>query len=613
MERVKSFTDNKKVGQIASDTDKIKQDATGEDNKIQGLIATGQTNIHKAMSLTMADNLVNLTTLPDGNSFSGKHHGEIVALQEDEAGAQYLYRDGRQSQMSKESAKKLRQELEEIDTRSFPSIRTTKCSDCLRMIPDGIEHLCANTNVYTEVGPQQMQPTAPLMPVQNINMAAVKNKTTEQDKRFTTRSRDPNRKPIHNENKTTEDQSNMKLLLETVIGLNKTMTLMQAKMEKMEKRRHRRQSSSSSSDSSSSPSRKEKHERHSRPVLKKTSQYDNDKNDIDFGDYLSRSGNKERLRNIPQLVHSQGPTYSKWLSVLQKQMKLLGIPDHLYIPLAINKVPAEIRVRVLDTPINTDDDLEELLHTIYCGAMNSTNLIRNYKKTNKMAPHDRDYDKLRDTILNDQVPTILSVQRIGKGKQHEVREALIEQATFTRGTELFLDALQRDARTSILNKGPHDSVDELVQRANDFASSIDNDYTKPFVGIVQDRNNQCRVHPHLKHSQQECRNKCPIHPYGSHTAKDCRTTAPTNKCPIHPNGSHTEGECRMQHATKTSPKPCPPERAGIHGHPMWCAYCNNLLPKNENNKCPHCWKHSTKDNPVTPDQCQCEIKRRTMK
>ena len=43
MEKVKSFTDNKKVGQIASDTDaKIKQDTKSNDNRIHGVITTGQ-------------------------------------------------------------------------------------------------------------------------------------------------------------------------------------------------------------------------------------------------------------------------------------------------------------------------------------------------------------------------------------------------------------------------------------------------------------------------------------------------------------------------------------------------------------------------------------------
>ena len=589
MEKVKSFTENKKVGQIASDTDaKMKQDAKNNDNRIHGVITTGHDSIHKAMALTNADDLVSLTTLPDGNPFSRKHHGDIIALQQDEDGANYLYRDGKQTKMSKESFLRLRQELEEIDTRSFPSIRTTKCLDCHRMIPDGIEHFCENTNVYTEVGPQQVQPTAPLMPVQNINMATVKHKIREQDKKFTTSSRDPNRRFIQNESKTNEDPQNMNLLLETVIGLNKNMTLMQAKMEKMAKNRQRRNSSSSSSDSSSSSSKKKKHKRHSRPVLKKTSQYD--MNDIDFGDYLSRSGNKERLRNIPQLVHSQGATYSKWLSVVRKQMQQLSIPEHLFLPIAINKVPDDIQVRVLSENVENEDELEDLLHTIYCGASNSTNLKRNFKKKNTLSPLDRNYDGLRNAIMTEQVPVIISVDRIGRNRKPEVREALIEQASFTIGRELFLDALQADAKRSVLNKGHYDTLDELVQRANDFASSTQDDNQKQFIGGIMENKGKtlCKIHPKGTHTQEMCRFKCKLHPWAAHTDRDC-------------NRKNDQTEAKTAFT-------CPPERAGIHGHTMWCLYCNSVTPKMEDHRCTHCWKHSTKNEPVYTKDCQCPFK-----
>ena len=190
-----------------------------------------------------------------------------------------------------------------------------------------------------------------------------------------------------------------------------------------------------------------------------------------FASYLSR--NKELLRLIKPLVHSQGAAYTKWLSVLRKQMETYEIPEEFFIQIALSKLPEEIAVRVIDTNIEDENQLDEILFKIYCGASNAVNMKKNFIKENKLAPRDRNFDALRSKIMDVQVPNLISVMRIGYNRPSMIREALINQASFTYGSELFLEAIQPDTKASVLNKGKYQSVDELVSRANDFASSID--------------------------------------------------------------------------------------------------------------------------------------------
>ena len=71
---------------------------------------------------------------------------------------------------------------------------------------------------------------------------------------------------------------------------------------------------------------------------------------------------------------------------------------------------------------------------------------------------------------------IVSVERIGHNDTPSIRERLVEDLSEKIAIELFLNAIQNDAKQSILNKGRYESLDEVVKRANDFASSIQNEY-----------------------------------------------------------------------------------------------------------------------------------------
>ena len=235
-------------------------------------------------------------------------------------------------------------------------------------------------------------------------------------------------------------------------------------------------------------------------------------------------------------------------------------------------------------------ELNEALYNIYCGTKNVTSLKTQFFKENKLAPHDRNYNVLRDKINRIQVPMIISVEQIGQNDIPAVRDRIIEEMSETLSTELFLNAIQEDTKRSVLNKGRHKNFDELVQRANDFASSTQDDNQKQFIGGVMENKGKtlCKIHPKGTHSQEMCRFKCKLHPWAAHTDRDC-------------NRKNDQTEAKTAFT-------CPPERAGIHGQNMWCLYCNSVTPKMEDHRCTHCWKHSTKNEPVYTKDCQCTFK-----
>ena len=178
---------------------------------------------------------------------------------------------------------------------------------------------------------------------------------------------------------------------------------------------------------------------------------------------------------------------------------------------------------------------------------------------------------------------IVSVERIGYNDTPAIRERLVEETSERIAIELFLNALQDDAKRSILNKGRYDSLDELVGRANDFASSISDETSGSRIGHIMDTQNsldQCKIHPTATHSFAQCRARCKIHPTSTHKNVDCRN--PT-----------------------TQTRTCHPSRAGLHAEPFWCLFCNTVTPKMENNKCFHCWKCSNQTTPLLSMDCPC--------
>ena len=186
---------------------------------------------------------------------------------------------------------------------------------------------------------------------------------------------------------------------------------------------------------------------------------------------------KSKLVNhLTQLQHKQGPSYTLWLQGLKDEMKLFAMPEEFFIPLAIRKLPDEIRSDIIAKKVKTPKELNEALYNIYCETKNAISLKGQFFKENKMAPHDRNYNNLRTTIKRTQTPMIVSVERIGHNDTPSIRERLVEDLSEKIAIELFLNAIQNDAKQSILNKGRYESLDEVVKRANDFASSIQNEY-----------------------------------------------------------------------------------------------------------------------------------------
>ena len=57
---------------------------------------------------------------------------------------------------------------------------------------------------------------------------------------------------------------------------------------------------------------------------------------------------------------------------------------------------------------------------------------------------------------------IISVERIGQKDIPAIRERLVEETSERIATELFLNAIQEDAKRSVLNKGRHETFDERV-------------------------------------------------------------------------------------------------------------------------------------------------------
>ena len=186
---------------------------------------------------------------------------------------------------------------------------------------------------------------------------------------------------------------------------------------------------------------------------------------------------KSKLVNhLTQLQHKQGPSYALWLQGLKDEMKSFAMPEEFFVPLAIRKLPDEIRSDVIARKVKTQKELNETLYNIYCETKNAISLKAQFFKDNKMAPHDRNYMDLRTTIKRTQAPMIVSVERIGHNDTPSIRERLVEDISEKIAIELFLNAIQDDAKQSILNKGCYESLDEVVERANDFASSIQSEY-----------------------------------------------------------------------------------------------------------------------------------------
>ena len=292
---------------------------------------------------------------------------------------------------------------------------------------------------------------------------------------------------------------------------------------------------------------------------------------------------------ITPLDHEQGPSYASWLQSLTHEMEFFAIPLEFIVPLAIRKLPDKIRTEIIPKRIITLNQLDEALYNIYCGTKNSVSLKTQFLKDNKLAPHDRNYNNLRDKIKRKQAPMIVSVERVGQNDIPSVKERLVEETSERVATELFLQAIQDDCKRSVLNKGRYNSFDELVQRANDFASSIsDEQPIRNRINNITDKP-KCKIHPLGIHAQQDCKLKCPQHPWSDHKARDCNS------------GQNQNGQ--------TIPY-CHPSRAGKHSEPLWCLFCNTVEPKLENNKCTHCWRCSTAQSPMFSRDCQCPAKPR---
>ena len=298
------------------------------------------------------------------------------------------------------------------------------------------------------------------------------------------------------------------------------------------------------------------------------------------------------INYITPLNHDQGSSYALWLHGLKLEMETFAIPQEFTVPIAIRKLPDNIRSDIVSKKITTMAGLDAALYSIYCGTKNAISLKTQFFKDNKLAPHDRNYNALRDKIKRTQVPMIISVERIGQKDIPAIRERLVEETSERIATELFLNAIQEDAKRSVLNKGRHETFDELVQRANDFASSIPEELKTKIGNITEkpfynDQSQKCKVHPMGNHSQTECRLKCKLHPWSSHTDAVC---------------FQKQNKMQNQENTRT----CPKERYGKHGEPFWCLFCNTVTPKFQRHQCFHCWKCSKENNAILSRHCPCD-------
>lgn len=290
------------------------------------------------------------------------------------------------------------------------------------------------------------------------------------------------------------------------------------------------------------------------------------------------------VNHLTPLDHEQGPSYSLWLQNLQTEMQQLAMPTEFLVQVAIRKLPEKIRGDITSKKVSTMDELQNALFNIYCGTKNALSLKDQFIRENKMAPHNRDYNTLRNKIMRTQVPQIVSVERTGYSDPTPIRDRLIEERSNSLATELFLNGIQEDAKRSVLNKGSASNCDELVKRANDFASSIQSEQTTR-IGTISNGYGQgkCKIHPLANHLQMDCKAKCQKHPWSTHKNSDCSQ-----------GGSSTQQQ-----------RSCHPQRAGIHSEPLWCLFCNTIEPKPENHRCFHCWRHSTKENPLNKGECEC--------
>ena len=300
---------------------------------------------------------------------------------------------------------------------------------------------------------------------------------------------------------------------------------------------------------------------------------------------------KSKLVNhLTQLQHKQGPSYALWLQTLKDEMKIFAMPEEFFVLLAIRKIPEEIRSDVIAKKVKTPKELNEALYSIYCETRNAISLKTQFFKENKMAPTDRNYNNLRTTIKRTQAPMIVSVERIGYNDIPSIRERLVEETSERISMELFISAIQDDCKRSILNKGRYNSLDELVSRANDFASSISDETHRTRIGHIADKQNSpdhCKIHPHGIHNQSQCRLKCLKHPNSDHKMSTC------------PNKTVDFRSSTTQIGT------CHPSRVGLHAEPLWCLFCNTVTPKMENHRCFHCWKCSNQTTPLLGKDCPC--------
>ena len=182
------------------------------------------------------------------------------------------------------------------------------------------------------------------------------------------------------------------------------------------------------------------------------------------------------VKHLTQLQHKQGPSYTLWLQALKDEMKFFAMPEEFFVPLAIRLLPDEIRSEIIAKKAKTPKELNEALYNIYCETRNAISLKAQFFKDNKMAPHDRNYNELRTTIKRTQTPMIVSIEQIGLNDTPSIRERLVEDTSERIAIELFLNAIQDDAKRSILNNGQYHSLEEVVTRANDFASSTQSEY-----------------------------------------------------------------------------------------------------------------------------------------
>ena len=317
--------------------------------------------------------------------------------------------------------------------------------------------------------------------------------------------------------------------------------------------------------------------------------YNNAQYDTNEGRFAKFVLKQSKLMNLlTPLNHDQGASFGIWLHGLKLEMEKFNIPSEFMVDVAIRKLPDNIRSDVVLKKITTMTELNNALYNIYCGTKNVTSLKTQFFKENKLAPHDRNYNVLRDKIKRIQVPMIISVEQIGQNDIPAVRDRIIEEMSETLSTELFLNAIQEDTKRSVLNKGRHKNFDELVQRANDFASSIGDESPKNRVGNIIDKPNEqkCKIHPNGNHNHSQCRQKCQLHPLGNHKNIDCRQRNQNDK-PI---------------------LTCHPSRAGKHSEPLWCLFCNTVTPKLEQHRCFHCWKCSTEGNAILSKDCSCPNK-----